>query len=227
MIGFITDLLASSSHNMVLMVGLVFLGGILTSLTPCIFPMIPITFSVITSIHPDSGRWGKVGMVCAYGMGLSLAYVVLGAVAVLSGSIFGSILQATWIKIVIANVFFYIAFSAKGWMRLPQVQFKHQSVNSVLSVVGIGFVTGATMSPCTLPVLAIVLAYASQQSLVMGMFLLWVYAMGFFIILMAIALFGASFKDRLPQSGPWLKRVETVLFILAMAIGEWFLMQAG
>ena len=145
----------------------------------------------------------------------------------LSKGIFGSFLQSVWVKIAIANVFFMIALNTMGWFRLPQVYVNNLKVNSKGALVLYGFLTGFTMSPCTLPVLSLVLAFAAQNSLIVGASLLWVYAWGFFSLLFLVAIFGTNFKNKMPKSGPWLRKVEVVLFVLCFGIGEWFLIASG
>lgn len=204
---------------------LAFIAGIATSLTPCIFPMIPITLSIVTSVG-DRQKMSWLNLLW-YGTGLSLAYVMLGALSVLSGQLFGSILQNLWVKIFVGNIFLLIAFNTFGWIRLPQLNLQGKKIESRLSLLSLGIVTGLTLSPCTLPVLAIVLAYASTTSLMIGMLLLWAYAWGFFMILLLIGIFGNRFKNTLPKSGQWLNRVETALGLLCLGIGEYFIFQAG
>jgi len=148
-------------------------------------------------------------------------------IAVLTKGIFGSFLHNIWIKIAIANLFFVIAFNTMGWIRIPQVYLNNMKLQSKSSLVLFGFLTGFTLSPCTMPVLAIVLAFSSQSSLLIGSLMLWVYSWGFFSILLLVALFGAEFKKKIPKSGPWLRKIEWALFILCLGIGEWFLLTSG
>ncbi|MDA1354325.1 MAG: sulfite exporter TauE/SafE family protein [bacterium] len=226
MIQHLQTLLLSGSQGGLLMPLLVtFLGGVFTSFTPCIFPMIPITFSIITATKESKRH--PILSVLLFGFGLSLAYVALGAIAVASGGIFGSFLQYPWIKIAVANVFFLLAFNSVGWLTLPQKHIQKAKINSPFSLIIFGALTGLTMSPCTLPILAIILAYAATQSLINGMLLLWVYAWGFFAILLLIAFFGESAKTKLPKSGNWLSVTKWAMFALCFAVGQWFLMQAG
>lgn len=218
-------LLSGAQPGILLPLLLTFLGGLLTSLTPCIFPMIPITFSIITATKESKRH--PLFSVLLFGLGLSLAYVGLGAIAVATGGIFGSFLQYPIIKIVIANIFFLLAFNSVGWLALPQKHMQKMNIGSPVSLIIFGFLTGLTMSPCTLPVMAIILAYASTQSLFNGMLLMWVYAWGFFSVLLLIALFGESAKTKLPKSGKWLNIIKWAMFALCLGVGQWFLMQAG
>lgn len=222
-----TLLTGASGPHWLIAVILVYLGGVMTSFTPCIFPMIPITFTVLSSVNTRPRKYGSLLAVLTYGMGLSLAYAAIGIVAVLSGGIFGSFFQTIWVKIFIANLFMLIGFNTMGWVRLPQVHFQRRQLHSMFSVFTLGFVSGFTLSPCTLPLLSVVLSFAAGKSVLMGAFLLWVYAWGFFTILLLLGLFGNRFRNRLPKSGNWLRGVELVLFLLCLAVAEYFLIQAG
>ena len=82
-----------------------FVGGVLTSLTPCIYPMIPITAAVVggQSIGPSASRRRVVGLTMAYVLGLSLFYALLGVIAGLSGSVFGAVSTNPWMSFVMAK----------------------------------------------------------------------------------------------------------------------------
>lgn len=223
-----TLLQLNSISSIALSIFVAYLCGVITSLTPCIFPMIPMTLSVITSVGGKETSFAeRLKTLLIYGSGLSLSYVTLGIIAVLGGGFFGSISQSLWVKILIANIFFLIALNTMGWIQLPQFHKNGKPTQSKWSLLGFGYFTGFSLSPCTLPALAVVLAFASQTNLVMGSILLWAYAWGFFTLLLLLGLFGLSFKNKLPKSGPWLRRIEWLLFVICMAIGEWILLSIG
>ena len=207
---------------------LAYVGGIITSFSPCIFPMIPITFTVISSVNPEKVCFKPWQTVLIFGLGISLAYVLLGLIAVLTGSIFGSFNQNPWIRLVLANVFIIIGFNTMGWIKLPQFQANtQQPINSVASIFLLGLFSGFTLSPCTLPVLSVILLFAANKGLLMGALMLWCYAWGYNTLLLFIGLFGNTFRTKIPKSGNWLHTVEFVIFLLCLAIGEWLLIQAG
>src|SRR4026208_2056495 len=78
---------------------LLFLGGLLTSLTPCIYPMIPLTVALggQESLGPKTSRWRPLLLTLSYIFGLATVYAILGVIAGMSGSIFGSISSNPWL----------------------------------------------------------------------------------------------------------------------------------
>lgn len=226
----ITNIQGGDILSIFLAFGVAWMAGVLSSFTPCIFPMIPITFAIVSQVPTENNGQSKrrqdIAHVLLFGLGLSLSYVALGIIAVLSKGIFGDVLQTVWLKIVIANVFFFIALNAMGWIHLPKFS-KQVKIHSKPSLIIFGILTGLTMSPCTLPVLAIVLAFASQTNIVIGGLLLWFYSWGFFLLLLLVAIFGKELMQKLPKSGPWLQKIEIGIALLCFSIGQWILLQSG
>src|SRR5256714_1085167 len=88
------------SHHPLLALVTLFGAGIVTSLTPCIYPMIPITAGIISgTTTPQASRARTVGLTLAYVIGLALFYAVLGLVAGLSGSLFGTVSSSPWARL--------------------------------------------------------------------------------------------------------------------------------
>ena len=87
---------------------LLFLGGLLTSLTPCVYPMIPITVALVgqESLGTRAGsKWRPLFLTLSYVVGVAVVYAILGVIAGMSGSIFGSISSNQWLYFLHANVF--------------------------------------------------------------------------------------------------------------------------
>ena len=85
---------------------LLFLGGLLTSLTPCVYPMIPITVALVgqESLGARASRWRPLLLTLSYVVGVATVYAILGVIAGMSGSIFGSISSNPWLYFLQANV---------------------------------------------------------------------------------------------------------------------------
>src|SRR4051812_18128217 len=101
------DLTARLSASPASAVPLLFLAGVLTSLTPCIYPMIPITAAIVggTSERTDSAsRWRPVVLTLVYVLGLALVYSALGLFAGMTGTLFGTVSSNPWLYFVMANV---------------------------------------------------------------------------------------------------------------------------
>ena len=226
---FIANILGNpQSAGLILVLLLSYLGGVVTSFSPCIFPMIPITFTVISSVNAEKVRIKPWIIVLIFGFGISVAYVSLGLIAVLTGSIFGSFNQSPWLRVLLANLFLVIGLNTMGWVRFPEFRAgTKQRANSVASIFLLGIFAGFTLSPCTLPVLSVILVYAASKGLVTGVLMLFMYAWGYNTLLLLIGLFGNTFRSRLPKSGNWLHIVEVLIFLLCLGIAEWLLVQSG
>src|SRR5688572_3720416 len=80
-------------------------AGVLTSLTPCVYPMIPITASVISgTAHADQSKLRTLSLTLTYVVGLALVYAILGAIAGLSGTMFGTVSANPWALLFIGNL---------------------------------------------------------------------------------------------------------------------------
>ncbi|HEY5218523.1 MAG TPA: cytochrome c biogenesis protein CcdA, partial [Gemmatimonadaceae bacterium] len=101
------------SANPFVALPLVFLGGVLTSLTPCIYPMIPITIAIVggQSADPNAPRFRPVFLTLTYVAGLTLVYSTLGLVAGLSGTLFGTVSSNPWLYFTMANVLIIAALA--------------------------------------------------------------------------------------------------------------------
>ena len=80
-------------------------AGLLTSFTPCIYPMIPITAGVIGGTAGEARSRGRtIGLTLTYVAGLALLYALLGLLAGLSGTLFGTVSASPWARFAIANL---------------------------------------------------------------------------------------------------------------------------
>src|ERR671922_182276 len=151
-------------HNPLLAVATLFAAGVLTSLTPCIYPMIPITAGIIAgTAGPGTSRARTAGLTLAYVTGLALFYAVLGLVAGLSGSLFGSVSASPWARLVIGNLLLVFAlamldvFPVSAPARLVQWA-SGLGGGSYPAVFLLGATSGIVAAPCGAPAFAAVLA---------------------------------------------------------------------
>jgi thiol:disulfide interchange protein DsbD len=204
---------------------LVFVGGILTSLTPCVYPLIPITLSIFGARGDDVPRSRAMLLATSYVGGIGAMYTSLGIVSALAGKGFGTQLSNPLVIVPIAILFLVMAASMFGAfeMNLPP------AVADRLSRVGgagfsgafvMGLVAGIIAAPCTGPVLASVLAYvATQHSVAFGGSLLFVYALGMGVLFFVLA----AGAQALPRSGPWMITVKSVFGIAMVVASLYFL----
>ena len=220
-----TDVTAALARGSWLAFALVFVGGFLTSLTPCVYPMIPITLSIFGARGRAVSRWRALGLAAVYVGGIAVMYAGLGVGSALAGRAFGTFLASPCLVVPIAALFVAMAASMLGafGINLPS------SLQTRLARIGgagwkgafvMGLVGGIIAAPCTGPVLASVLAYvATTRSVVFGGSLLFTYALGMGVLFFVLAA-GAA---RLPRSGRWMEAVKDVFAIVMLLAALYFL----
>jgi thioredoxin:protein disulfide reductase len=199
-----------------------FLGGVLTSLTPCVYPLIPITVGIFGARRAEH-RARSVALSATYVGGIALTYSALGIFAALSGKAFGSALSSPWVAALLALFLVALAASMFGAfeIELPaSLQARLSSVSGVgfAHAFGMGLVAGIVAAPCTGPVLAGVLTYvAASRNVVLGFWMLFAYALGMGLLFFVL---GAT-SLKLPRSGAWMEGVKAVLGValIAAAVG--------
>jgi thiol:disulfide interchange protein DsbD len=201
---------------------LVFLGGILSSFTPCIYPLIPITVSYIGATSSGSRRRGFM-LSFFYVLGIAVIYSSLGAFAALGGRLFGEISANPWTYLVVGIIFFFLGLSMLDIFILPIPAFLRAggSLSKRKGILGsflVGMSAGLVVGPCTAPALGAVLVYVgSKQNIFLGMSLLFTFAFGMGLLLMAIGTF-AGLASSMPKSGKWLNLIKKI-FAIALIIG--------
>lgn len=197
----------------------VFLGGLLTACTPCVYPLIPITVSIFGARKAES-RGKALLLTTAYVIGMGAVFSGLGVVAALSGKAFGSALGNPWVVTGLAIFLLALASSMFGAFELALPASWATKLNTVggAGLVGaflMGSVSGFLAAPCTGPVLTGLLAFvAKTQSVGLGAGFLFLYAMGvgvpFFLL--------GVFTVKLPKGGVWMEWVKSVLGITLVAL---------
>jgi cytochrome c-type biogenesis protein len=208
-----------------------FIAGVLVSFTPCMYPLIPITVSYIGGNSRGSRTEGFF-LSLLYVLGTSLTYTILGSIAGLTGSLFGMIQASPWTNFIMANILILMGLSMLDVFHftLPRV-FSSPIFTSrkkgLLGALLLGTASGIIMSPCSAPVLTVLLSYvATKQNVLFGMSLLFVYALGMGSILIVLGTF-TGILTRLPKSGPWMVGIQKGFGIIFIAMGEYFLIAAG
>jgi cytochrome c-type biogenesis protein len=209
----------------------IFIGGLLTSLTPCVYPMIPITISIIGG-QKQKSRFSAFFLSLVYVSGIAVTYTALGLIAVASGTLFGSLSANVWVLIGLANICLLFGLSMLDvfMINIPwlnKLQEKRPSGGSFLGVFVLGILFGLVASPCTAPVLGVVLAFvATTKSYVYGGSLLFVYALGVGSLLLVVGTF-SGLLQRLPKAGAWMEKIKKAFGVLMIIMAEYFLIQAG
>jgi thiol:disulfide interchange protein DsbD len=206
---------------------LVFLGGLLTALTPCVYPLIPITVGIFGA-RPGIGRGRAVLLTSSYVVGMGVVFAALGVVAARTGAAFGQLLGNPWVAVALAVFLLVLAASMFGAFDLTLPEGMAQRLNGVggAGVAGaflMGSVAGFLAAPCTGPVLTGLLTFvATTRSTPLGAGLLFVYALGIGVPFFLIGVFAV----RLPKSGAWMDWVKSALGILLVALAASYLRDA-
>ena len=202
---------------------LVFVGGVLTSLTPCVYPMIPITIGIFGG--RQASRLGAFTLASSYVLGMATMYTALGVLAAVLGFAFGTLLANPWVVVPMVALFVALALSMLGlWeIRLPaglQARLATVGGRGLSGAFAMGMVGGIIAAPCTGPILAAILTLvASTGSLGLGAGLLFTYALGIGVLFWLLAVFAVS----LPKSGAWMDTVKSVLGIAMLVTALFFL----
>src|SRR5207253_5485253 len=142
------------SHGLPLTLLILFVGGLALNLTPCVFPMIPITLGFF-AMQSDGRRSRRFALSAAYVAGLVIMYSALGVAAALSGKLFGSWLQNPAVLIGLALLMLVLASSMFGaWeMRVPQFIANRSGGRAGLAGAAVmGLFVGIVAAPCVGPV---------------------------------------------------------------------------
>ncbi len=211
---------------------LVFFAGILTSFTPCIFPMIPITLSVLGYDANKNTRMQNFLKSLFYVHGIALTYSILGVIAAMTGTLFGQALSNKYVLSGMVLLFVLMAFGMWGFYDLQMPAFirkkfggsqKNNTSESYLRIFVTGLFAGVVASPCVGPVLVSILSYVSTtKDAFLGFTLLFTYAMGLGLIFILIGIF-SSFLKYLPRSGSWMNVVKFIMGYLMICMAIYYL----
>ena len=215
----------------VLSYGAAFVGGLLISFTPCVYPVLPITVGYIGGRSRGAKGRGFF-LSISYVMGMALTYAALGTVASLTGGVFGQAAASPAANIVVANVCILMALSLFDVFHVPVPSFlpalpSGGNRRGMVGAFGIGLASGLVVGPCTAPVLGALLVYvAARQNVLFGTSLLFVFALGMGFVLVLIGTFSGLLAN-LPKSGRWTEAVRKGFGFLMILAGEYFLLEAG
>lgn len=205
--------------------------GLLLSLTPCVFPMIPILSGIIVS----SGRQGHgvshvrgFSLSLAYVMGMAVTYAAAGIAAGFSGTLISAALQNPWVLGTFALLFVALAFSMFGFYELQLPTFLQSKVSeeashlkggSLPGVAAMGVLSALIVGPCVAAPLAGALLYIGKTGdALLGGLALFCMALGMGVPLLVV---GLSAGTLLPKSGPWMETVKKAFGFILLATALW------
>jgi cytochrome c-type biogenesis protein len=232
-----TQLAAQLSAHPWAAVPLLFGTGVLTSLTPCIYPMIPITAAIVggESVGRDTGgsRVRPITLTLCYVLGLALVYATLGLLAGLTGTLFGAVSSNPWSYFVMANLLLVFALVMLDVMPVPIPSALMARASSAGRRGGgagafiMGAASGLVAAPCSAPVMAAVLTWVgTTRSAVLGFIYLFVFSLGMctFLVLAGVS---TGALARLPRAGMWMLWVKRLFALVMLGAAEYYLVLMG
>jgi cytochrome c-type biogenesis protein len=202
-----------------------FLGGVGISLTPCIYPLIPITVGYIGASSSGSKFKGFL-LSLVYVTGIAITYSILGLFASLSGTIFGRLSShpLTYLLVGIVIILFGLSMSDLFVVNLPNIiKLPGLKKKGYFSAFLLGLSSGLIISPCLTPALGAILLYlATKKNLLYGATLLFTFAYGMGLILILVGSFSALLVN-LPRSGKWMLYIKKAFSFILIGMGMYFI----
>lgn len=204
--------------------------GLLLSLTPCVFPMIPILSGIIVGQGAHPSRLHAFNLSLAYTLGMALAYTVAGVIAGLSGHLISTALQNPWALGLGALMFVVLSLSMFGFyeLRLPSTLESRvaDATNRIkggrfAGVFVMGALSALIVSPCVAAPLAGALLYIGQtHDVVLGGVALFALSIGMGVPLLLV---GASAGALLPKAGAWMNAVSNLFGVIMLGMAVWLI----
>lgn len=215
---------------------LVFVAGVLTSLTPCIYPMIPITAAIVggqAAGDEAPPRWRTLALTLAYVLGLATVYSILGVVAGLTGTMFGTVSTNPWLYFAMANLLVLAALAMLDVLpvRLPASMVQRAATagtgGRAAGAFAMGAMSGLVAAPCGAPVMLAVLTWVTRTgSAALGFVYLFVFSVGMCALLVAVGL-ASGVVARLPRAGAWMLWVKRGFAFVMLGVAEYYLVEMG
>lgn len=203
-----------------------YLTGLALSFTPCVWPMYPITSSVIIGSAAVKTKKTAFFLSIAYVLGLALAYTILGAITGKLGEVAANYLKSVWIVGAMAVILIVFGLSMLGLfeINLPASfisRFMKPNRKGYAGVFIMGIIAALFVSPCVSPVVGALIGYVIQSgSWVVGAQLFFAFALGLGTILVVIGTLSGALKA-MPRPGVWMVRVKQAFGVVMIALAIW------
>jgi thiol:disulfide interchange protein DsbD len=218
-----------SGGNLLYILGGFFIFGLLLSLTPCVFPMVPILSSVIISHGSEMTTKKAFLLSMVYVQAMAITYTVAGVVAGLSGAGVQAAFQTPWVIVAFSAVFVLLALSMFGLFEIQMPQGLQSYLNrktegrgkGYTSIAIMGLLSALIVGPCVAAPLAAALGFISQSGdAFLGGMALYALSMGMGIPLLIVGTGAGKF---MPRPGSWMDAVKSIFGVMMLAVAIWML----
>lgn len=214
-----------ASRGLLLTLVSVFILGLALNLTPCVYPLIPITIAFFSS--QSEGRTSRRLMLSiSYVLGIAATYSALGVFSALSGQLFGAWLQLPVVLVFFAVLMLILASSMFGAFEIRVPHFISDRAGARGGIAGaltMGLLVGIVAAPCVGPFVISLIALVSQSgSMALGFVLFFVLALGLGVPYLLLGIF-ASGLDSIPRAGVWMDQVKKAMGFVLIAMAFYFL----
>jgi thiol:disulfide interchange protein DsbD len=202
-----------------------FVGGLLLSFTPCVFPMYPILTGIIVGQKEKLSTKKAFSLSFFYVQGMAITYTLLGIVVALAGAKFQAMFQHPYVLIALSILFIFLAFSMFGLFNLALPSSWQNKLNNISNsqkggsywgVLMMGAISGLVASPCTTAPLTGALLYISQSGdIALGASALYALSLGMGLPLLIL---GSSGGKLLPKAGGWMNVIKNIFGLLLLAV---------
>ncbi|WP_068965054.1 cytochrome c biogenesis CcdA family protein [Desulfosporosinus sp. BG] len=205
---------------------LIFLGGLLTSLSPCMLSMLPVMLGYIGGLEKPS-KFKGFRASTSFVLGLAVTFAMLGVIASLLGKAFGQI-GSVWLYIMgFFAIFMGLQLIGIINFNLPGLKTMPKQNGRFLGSFGVGLLFGLVASPCATPVLAVLMTYVAGQGVLWyGALLLFIYGLGHGLPLIVVGTFTAVLKS-LPRLQKWGHYISYLSGALLIILGLYLFLRTG
>ncbi|MDQ7006550.1 MAG: cytochrome c biogenesis protein CcdA [Acidobacteriota bacterium] len=222
-----------------LAIGLFFAAGVLASLTPCVYPMIPIVVTymggaesqaVAAGASPEGRRWRVTARALFYIAGMAAVYTGLGMAAILLGKPFGSLTQTFWGYGLVALVLAVFGLGMMGLfeIRVPSFLLDRVGLGPRQGMAGaalMGATSAIVAAPCAAPIVfPLVTLVATQQRFVFGSLAMLAFSLGLGVLFLVLAIF-SGLAASLPRPGGWMVTLKKIVGVVMLVLAAWFAYQ--
>jgi thioredoxin:protein disulfide reductase len=205
------------------LVGIFFLGLAL-NLTPCVYPLIPITIGYFSQ-QSGSSTGRRVALSSLYVFGIAITYSALGVFSALSGKLFGAWLQHPGVLLFFAGLMLVMASSMFGLFEIRVPQFIANRSGGQAGLAGaltMGLLIGIVAAPCVGPfVISLIALVSSLQNAMLGLVMFFVLALGLGLPYLFLGIFSSAMSS-IPRAGEWMVQVKKAMGFILIAMAFYF-----